>query len=106
MVQSSPPWGVASGSTIASGGTELVASGGINIGVTEEREPHHGSQPQASGERVGKEARRAAPARYPVHRRGRKNVYLFAPTEVERELIATHYVRIRRTAVSPPNRSS
>jgi autotransporter passenger strand-loop-strand repeat protein len=57
--------GIARGSTVASSGTEWVASGGTDIDVIEERKPHHDSQPLAGSERVGKEARRAAPARYP-----------------------------------------
>lgn len=78
--------GIASGSTVASGGTELVASGGTDIGVTEEREPHHDSQPPRAASELAKKLPRCACA-VPVHRRGRKNVYLFAPTEVEGELI-------------------
>src|SRR5260370_8775500 len=55
------------------------------------------------GERVGRRIA-ALPARYPYVGEAEKNVYLFAPTEAERDLIVQALCAF--TAASPPNGSA
>jgi hypothetical protein len=64
------------------------------------REPRHDSQPPASGERVGGKDCRCISA-LPYYGAAEKKVYLFTPTEAERDLI----VQALRAfaAASPPN---